>query len=155
MFASIDKDGSGSISFMEMCESVFPNLPDAVYQDMLDYVTVDEESQRKQRKITLKPTQIDEIKQIFKLYDADSSGEITIDELYSALAASHGTDTSEFENYFSMEELRDLVLQYDADGNETLDVDEFVTLFHENFYDDDSGFNSSQVEENPYTRKKR
>jgi WD40 repeat protein/Ca2+-binding EF-hand superfamily protein len=155
MFASIDKDGSGSISFMEMCESVFPNLPDAVYQDMLDYVTVDEESQRKQRKITLKPSQIDEIKQIFKLYDADSSGEITIDELYGALAASHGTDTSEFENYFSMEELRDLVLQYDADGNETLDMDEFVTLFHENFYDDESGFDTSQVEDNPYTRKKR
>ena len=102
MFASIDKDGSGSITFVEMCESVFPNLSDAVYREMLDFVTVEEESQRMKRKITLKASQVDEIKQIFKLYDADSSGEITIDELYNALAASHGSDASEFENYFSM-----------------------------------------------------
>ena len=63
-----------------------------------------------------------------------------------------GSDTEEFETYFSMEELRKLVLQYDADGNETLDIDEFVNLFHDNFYDDgavnDSRGHSSVVDSN-------
>ena len=53
-----------------------------------------------------------------------------------ALASSHGSGVEEFENYFSIQELRDLVLQYDDDGNETLEIDEFVALFHDNFYGD-------------------
>merc|ERR1711991_363844 len=92
----------------------------------------------KRRTIQLDPKQVEEIKEIFHLYDVDKSGGITIGELYGALASSHGSDIDEFESYFSMEELRKLVLQYDADGNETLDIDEFVQLFHDNFYEDPS-----------------
>ena len=152
MFSAIDKDGSGTVTFQEMCEAVFPNLPESVYQEMLDYVTNNEESQRKRRNIQLAPKQVEEIKEIFHLFDVDKSGGITIEELYGALASSHGSDTEEFETYFSMEELRKLVLQYDADGNETLDIDEFVNLFHDNFYDDgavnDSRDHSSVVDSN-------
>ena len=152
MFSAIDKDGSGTVTFQEMCEAVFPNLPESVYQEMLDYVTNNEESQRKRRNIQLAPKQVEEIKEIFHLFDVDKSGGITIEELYGALASSHGSDTEEFETYFSMEELRKLVLQYDADGNETLDIDEFVNLFHDNFYDDgavnDSRGHSSVVDSN-------
>ena len=117
MFSAIDKDGSGTVTFQEMCEAVFPNLQESVYQEMLDFVTSDEESQRKRRTIQLDPKQVEEIKEIFHLFDVDKSGGITIEELYGALASSHGSDIDEFESYFSMEELRKLVLQYDADGN--------------------------------------
>ena len=70
------------------------------------------------------------------MYDVDASGGITVEELYMALASSHGSGVEEFENYFSIQELRDLVLQYDDDGNETLEIDEVVVLFHDNFYGD-------------------
>ena len=136
MFASIDKDGSGTVNFIEMCQVLFPNLADNVYKEMLDYVTTDEHMNRKHKNIELKSHQIEEIKQIFRLYDVDASGGITVEELYMALASSHGSGVEEFENYFSIQELRDLVLQYDDDGNETLEIDEFVALFHDNFYGD-------------------
>ena len=42
MFASIDKDGSGTVNFVEMCEVLFPNLEKHVYDEMLNYVTSDE-----------------------------------------------------------------------------------------------------------------
>ena len=136
MFASIDKDGSGTVNFVEMCEVLFPNLPDSTYKEMLEYVTNDEKKNRKHRVVQLKDHQIEEIKQIFRLYDVDASGGITVDELYLALASSHGSGVEEFESYFSLQELRDLVLQYDDDGNETLEIEEFVALFHDNFYGD-------------------
>jgi WD40 repeat protein/Ca2+-binding EF-hand superfamily protein len=136
MFASIDKDGSGTVNFVEMCEVLFPNLPDSTYKEMLEYVTADEKKNRKHRVVQLKDHQIEEIKQIFRLYDVDASGGITVDELYLALASSHGSGVEEFESYFSLQELRDLVLQYDDDGNETLEIEEFVALFHDNFYGD-------------------
>ena len=136
MFASIDKDGSGTVNFVEMCEVLFPNLEKHVYDEMLEYVTSDEKKNRKHREVQLKDHQIEEIKQIFRLYDVDASGGITVEELYLALASSHGSGVEEFESYFSIQELRDLVLQYDDDGNETLEIEEFVALFHDNFYGD-------------------
>merc|ERR1711871_1921765 len=59
MFSAIDKDGSGTVTFQEMCEAVFPNLQESVYQEMLDFVTSDEESQRKRRTIQLDPKQVE------------------------------------------------------------------------------------------------
>ena len=55
---------------------------------------------RKHKNIELKSHQIEEIKQIFRLYDVDASGGITVEELYMALASSHGGGVEEFENYF-------------------------------------------------------
>ena len=62
-FNMLDKDGSGTVNFVEMCEVLFPNLPDSTYKEMLEYVTNDEKKNRKHRVVQLKDHQIEEIKQ--------------------------------------------------------------------------------------------
>ena len=77
---------------------------------------------------------MDEINNIFQLYDVDASGGVSTEELYNAMIGSNPA----MQEIFSLEEMDKLVRQYDEDGNATLELDEFTKLFKDNFLEDKS-----------------
>ena len=83
-------------------------------------------------KISLDGDQMDEIRDIFKLYDIDDSGGISTEELYEAMVGANPA----MREIFSLEEMDKLVCQYDDDGNASLELEEFTKLFRENFMED-------------------
>ena len=62
------------------------------------------------------------LKEIFRIYDRDNDGFITINELGNAMK-SLGYETGN-------EELQELIKEFDKDENGNLDVDEFVELIN-------------------------
>ncbi|XP_032904108.1 caltractin-like [Amblyraja radiata] len=63
---------------------------------------------------------LEEIKQGFDLFDCDSDGKITFDNLKEA-CKSAGV-------YFSHQELREMIREVDTDGDGTVDMEEFIDL---------------------------
>jgi Ca2+-binding EF-hand superfamily protein len=72
----------------------------------------------------LSDDQLEEVKQIFFLYDADGSGSIGIAELFEALGSVG----------LSQDELVELFHKYDADGNGMISLEEFVEMMRETFH---------------------
>jgi Ca2+-binding EF-hand superfamily protein len=134
MFGSIDRDESGSISFGELLAVSFPSASSENVRDMLRFVKSHESQEHMKTKISLSNTQMDEINNIFQLYDVDSSGGVSTEELYDAMIGSNPA----MRQIFSLEEMDKLVRQYDDDGNATLELEEFTKLFKDNFLEDKS-----------------
>lgn len=132
MFGSIDRDGSGSISFAELLAVAFPQANVSVRRDMLKFVKKHESQEHMKEKISLDGDQMDEIRDIFKLYDIDDSGGISTEELYEAMVGANPA----MREIFSLEEMDKLVCLYDDDGNASLELEEFTKLFRENFMED-------------------
>ena len=134
MFGSIDRDESGSISFGELLAVSFPSASSENVKDMLRFVKSHESQEHMKTKISLSNTQMEEINNIFQLYDVDSSGGVSTEELYEAMIGSNPA----MREIFSLEEMDKLVRQYDDDGNATLELEEFTKLFKDNFLEDKS-----------------
>ena len=134
MFGSIDRDESGAISFGELLAVSFPSATSSNIKDMLHFVKQHESQEHMKTKISLTNAEMDEITNIFKLYDVDASGGISTEELYNAMIGSNPA----MKEIFSMEEMDKLVKQYDDDGNASLELSEFTKLFKDNFLEDKS-----------------
>ncbi len=134
MFESIDRDASGTISFGELLAVAFPQATRANVKQMLKYVKAHESQEHMKTKISLSNSQVEEINNIFKLYDVDHSGGISTEELYEAMVGANPA----MREIFSLAEMDKLVRQYDDDGNATLELEEFTKLFKDNFLEDKS-----------------
>ena len=99
---------------------------------MLKFVKAHESQEHMKEKISLNTDQMDEIRDIFRLYDVDDSGGISTEELYEAMVGANPA----MREIFSVGEMDKLVRQYDDDGNATLELEEFTKLFRENFMED-------------------
>ena len=132
MFGSIDRDASGTISFGEMLAVAFPQASRSNLRDMLKFVKSHESQEHMKEKISLNTEQMDEIHEIFKLYDVDASGGISTQELYDAMVGANPA----MREIFSLEDMNKLVQQYDDDGNASLEIEEFTKLFKENFMEE-------------------
>jgi Ca2+-binding EF-hand superfamily protein len=132
MFSSIDRDESGTISFAELLTVAFPQASRTNRKKMLKFVKEHESQEHMKEKISLNTDQLDEINEIFKMYDVDASGGISTEELYDAMVGANPA----MQEIFSLEDMDKLVRQYDDDGNSTLELEEFTKLFKENFMED-------------------
>ena len=97
MFAVIDNDNSGKISFKEYC--IFAKA---------------------KRQVDFKDPNWFE-RMIFRMIDADGSGEIYEDE-FKRLLELLGVPTTD-------ENVKQLLAALDTDGNGVIDMDEFITFF--------------------------
>ena len=132
MFGSIDRDASGTISFGELLAVAFPQASRQHVKDMLKYVKGYESQAHMKEKISLDEDQLEEISNIFAMYDVDDSGGISTEEMYEAMVGANPA----MREIFSIEEMDKLVRQYDDDGNATLELEEFTKMFRENFMED-------------------
>merc|ERR1712232_1504600 len=84
---SIDKDNSGEISVAEMVPILFPRCNPSDARDIITFIEDDGTDlgvEKLGAKRTLTQDQLDDLKMLFKLYDTDSSGGISLAELSDA-----------------------------------------------------------------------
>ncbi|DBA03065.1 TPA: hypothetical protein N0F65_003312 [Lagenidium giganteum] len=135
IFSSIDTDESGHIDLRELCGAVFHDAPDYVLEEILRYCTIldSAEKSKKARKKQLTPEAIEELKQLFRLYDVDHNGDIDVDELFEALQYNDkfydGGNSSS--RVISREDVARIISKYDVNTNHSLDINEFIELFRD------------------------
>lgn len=116
-FREMDKDGDGEVEFVELLRLMFRYATDKEVATMMDWVTPEPEPEP-EPKAELSKEARNQISSIFKLYDKDKSGTLTISELRKALEKT-GIDPDEIKAYFK---------EYDQDGNQEIDKTEFMAL---------------------------
>lgn len=116
-FREMDKDGDGEVEFEELLRLMFRFATDKEIKTMLEWVAPAPEPEP-EPKAELSKEARDQINSIFKLYDKDKSGALTMNELKKALEKT-GIDPDEIKGYFK---------DYDKDGNNEIDKTEFLAL---------------------------
>jgi len=117
VFDQMDKDGDGSVTFEELIKLMFKNARKDEIQLMLSWVEPEPEPEP-EPKPEMSAEAIKSIKSIFKLYDKDKSGSLTIKELKIALTNS-GVDP---------EEVAAMVKEFDVDKSGEIEIKEFLKL---------------------------
>eukprot|EP01116_Phalansterium_solitarium_P003761 TRINITY_DN14584_c0_g1_i1.p1 TRINITY_DN14584_c0_g1~~TRINITY_DN14584_c0_g1_i1.p1 ORF type:complete len:330 (-),score=8.14 TRINITY_DN14584_c0_g1_i1:327-1316(-) len=113
-FDVVDSDGSESITFKELLRLMFPNANKRDVEYMMDVAFPVTKQQA--RPTELNPTQKQELVDIFRLYDDDDSGEITVEEFRKA---TQGLGMQKAE-------ITQMIEDIDADGSGTITLDEFL-----------------------------
>lgn len=116
-FREMDKDGDGEVEFVELLRLMFRFATEKEITTMLDWVAPEPEPEP-EPKAELSKEAKGQILSIFKLYDKDKSGTLTMNELRKALEKT-GIDPDEIKAYFK---------EYDTDGNQEIDKAEFMAL---------------------------
>jgi len=117
VFHEMDADGSGEVTFEELVKLMYKYATPDEISTMLEWVAKEPEPEP-EPKPGLSAESKKQILGIFKIYDKDKSGTLTIKELKGALEKT-GIDPDEIKGYFS---------EYDTDGNNEIDKDEFIKL---------------------------
>ncbi|KAG6953286.1 hypothetical protein JG687_00012488 [Phytophthora cactorum] len=135
IFSSIDKDQSGLIDLAELCTVVFGDAPPEVLEEILRLCRLLEtvEKNRRVRKKTLTAEQVQELQQLFKLYDKDDNGDIDASELFEALQYNDRFYESDRRGstQLTKEDVARIISTFDVNANATLDLEEFIELFRE------------------------
>ena len=113
----MDKDGDGEVEFEELLKLMFRYATEKEIATMLEWVAPEPEPEP-EPKAELSKEARDQIASIFKMYDKDKSGSLSINELRKALERT-GIDPDEIKAYFK---------EYDTDGNQEIDKKEFMAL---------------------------
>jgi Ca2+-binding EF-hand superfamily protein len=125
MFGQMDTDNSGRISFPEMLARLYPQASATQVKRMAEKVgivfadTVPPPPPR----LTLTPAQVEEVLEIFKLYDTDSNGTISLAELTEAMKPMG----------FKKEEVIEVFDKFDVNHDRQLSPEEFELLFIESW----------------------
>jgi len=127
VFHEMDEDGDGEVGFAELLKLFYRYARPDEIEAMMSYVAPEPEPEP-EPKPELSKEAIQQIRQIFKLYDKDKSGSLTFAELKKALEKT-GIDPEEIKEYFDT---------YDGDGNGTIDKEEFEKLMESTGAFDDS-----------------
>jgi len=126
MFLAIDADGSGTITLGELFAVVVPNAPKSMIKEMVGFcekailAAREKLTNSRHRRLSLPEDQINELREMFRAYDQDHSGTLTIDELVGVMSA----DLS----YIGEEELESMLRAADVDNDGSLSFDEFVEM---------------------------
>jgi len=117
VFHEMDTDGDGDVTFAELLKLMFKFARPDELETMMSWVAPEPEPEP-EPKPELSKEAVQQIKSIFKLYDKDKSGRLTVKELKTALEKT-GLDVDEIKQY---------IKDYDADGNNEIDIGEFTKL---------------------------
>ena len=115
-FRQLDADESGNVTFRELLVMMFPLASDGEMETMLSWVKKEEPEPEPVAQLSAEAKE--QIRAIFKVYDTDRSGALTIRELTAALT----------ESCISKEEVGVMFGEYDADGNAEISLEEFTEL---------------------------
>jgi len=152
IYRMLDRDGSGNVSVVEFARALFPAADAPLLRDILTLTfwrpSVKEEQEVLRYKY--KTETLADLRRLFRLYDADSGGTISKDELSLALRAIYASEAKRKPRnvYGSLSgnpskgleiiesQLNEIISRVDADGNQELDFAEFVTLLGPTFEPD-------------------
>lgn len=81
-----------------------------------------------EKKLAVPEEKIKEYKEAFDMFDKDSSGRISIDEIYSVM--------KNMGNEMPREEIRSMVADLDEDNSGEIDFEEFITFVQRTYADD-------------------
>ena len=122
MFYAIDDDHTGEIEMSEFFAFLIPKAPPAMVAAMVTMMEKEEAAAQaratRREPVVLDEIQIEEYRDMFRIYDSDGDGTLSCAELIDAMG---GT-------IFTPDELRELMKENDKDDSDALDFDEFLTL---------------------------
>ena len=116
-FHEMDVDGNGEVSFREMLKLMFKNARADELDLMMSWVAPEPEPEPEPKQ-ELSDDAKAMINSIFKLYDKDKSGSLTVSELKKALEKTG----------IEVEEVKQMLDEFDTDGNKELNKEEFRAL---------------------------
>ncbi|KAA0170408.1 hypothetical protein FNF28_01403 [Cafeteria roenbergensis] len=150
IYRSLDRDGSGNVTVVQFARAMFPMADAPTLRDILAFCfwhpTVREEQDVMRAKYSSRT--LGDLRRLFLLYDTDSGGTISRDELLEALRAIHKGNSRATRNIYeqasSMQskaaglaiietQLDSIMARADTDGNDELDFEEFVGLMGPTF----------------------
>jgi len=117
LFEEIDRDGSGTVTFAELLKTMYPHATKDEFTTMISWVAPPEEPPPPPKK-GLSDSQIQEIKEIFNIYDTDRDGSVSLSELKKAMART-GMDVDDIQPIFS---------EHDTNNDDSICFQEFVQL---------------------------
>lgn len=121
MFESIDADGSGEITLDELVRVVFPLANEKDVADMVEWATMRKHHAAPKTTRKLPADKERELREIFKLFDKNNDGKVTLSELWRSMKPSWG-------EFLSEPDLRLMVQDAGLDMREPLSADDFVRL---------------------------
>jgi Ca2+-binding EF-hand superfamily protein len=126
MFHAMDIDGDGNVSLREMCSVVFHKAPPRELKDIVAFLSMKKTPRLEVEVINpITQEEVEELRQIFDLYDEDGGGFLDRMEIYKALGVVSGYSA---QTGLSLKELDDMIDEADVDGGGTIDKEEFVNM---------------------------
>ncbi|KAF0685678.1 Aste57867_22463 [Aphanomyces stellatus] len=141
LFHRMDHDGNGLLDMAEMLKAVFPKANARVREDMISYsiLALNAAIAAKPKK-DLSQEAIDDLTQLFRIFDKDNSGSIEPDELLQGLRANESFYAGRHEygannnvGRVTVEDVERLFRQYDTNANASLELPEFIELLRDYF----------------------
>jgi len=118
VFHELDIDGDGEVTFLEILKLMYGKFATKEEMETMMGWVADAPEPEPEPEPELSDEAKKQINSIFKLYDKDKSGTLTIKELTMALEKT-GIEKDEIKGYFK---------DFDQDGNESIDKEEFMKL---------------------------
>jgi Ca2+-binding EF-hand superfamily protein len=120
LFFALDRDHSGGVSFVEILRALFPDARRLMLLDMVMFVAEHDAKQGQEKRAGRPPSKAElaEYSAMFKMYDVDGNGTLTVGELREAMT---GTE-------MEPEEIAAMFDSANVDGDSSLDLQEFIAL---------------------------
>lgn len=131
VFASMDADGSGDLSLDELLTVCFTYATKAQIQEMMQLSKLERIKETMSSKEEISPTQYRELQAIFRLYDKDNSGGVSVSEVLEMLLGTAEDSGKKNKCSLTAEEIQAFYAEYDMDGNDELDLDEFIVMLRD------------------------
>lgn len=138
VFNTIDNDSDGSISLTELLSITFPGAKPSERRAMKEYLDVVSVAKPivKTRERRLDAIEMEEIQEMFNVFDLDGNGTVSVSELLETLKVmgSYGAE------FLSEDDLKRIASKYDEDGDHDLNLQEFQELMKPQYLNVGSGF---------------
>ena len=109
-----------------MCSVVFYKAPPRELNDIVAFLSMEKTPRLEQEVVNpITKEEVEELRQIFDLYDEDGGGFLDRMEIYKALGVVSGYSS---QTGLSMQELDAMIDEADVDGGGTIDKEEFVQM---------------------------
>jgi Ca2+-binding EF-hand superfamily protein len=128
IFQSIDEDHSGEVTFEEMLKAFLPGCAPDELAAMCIFACKPRLGNTDDGP-GLTNVEIEDFKAMFKLYDTDNSGTLSVAELFEALNHTPFESSKDDDDQLvSVQYLKELCETYNGDSNEELTVEQFIEL---------------------------